>query len=66
MKFYIASDHAGRSIKERMRKTLEKLKIEYEDLKIILKPLSIKEMKIDDDFFKLPNYIIKSSPTMGG
>ena len=32
MKFYIASDHAGRSIKERMRKTLEKLKIEYEDL----------------------------------
>ena len=40
--------------------------IEYEDLKIILKPLSIKEMKIDDDFFKLPNYIIKSSPTMGG
>lgn len=40
--------------------------IEYDDLKIILKPISIEEMKIDDDFFKLPNYIIKTSPTMGG
>ncbi len=39
--------------------------IEYEDLKIVLKAISIKEMKIDDKFFKLPNYIIKSSPTMG-
>lgn len=39
--------------------------IEYDDLKIILKPLSIEEKKIEDKFFKLPNYIIKSSPTMG-
>lgn len=40
--------------------------IEYDDLKIILKPISIKEMKIEDKFFKLPNYVIKTSPTMGG
>ncbi len=39
--------------------------IEYENLKIILKPLSIVEKKIPDEFFKLPNYIIKASPTMG-
>ena len=39
--------------------------IEYDDLKVILKPISIEEMKIDDKFFLLPNYIIKSSPVMG-
>lgn len=40
--------------------------IEYDDLKIILKAISIDEKKIDDKFFLLPNYIIKASPIMGG
>lgn len=39
--------------------------IEYGDLKVILKPISIVEMKIDDKFFKLPNYIIKPTQGMG-
>lgn len=38
--------------------------IEYEELRIILKPLSIVEKKIPDEFFILPNYTIKASPLM--
>ncbi len=32
MKFIIASDHAGRDVKERFKDTLESLGVEYEDL----------------------------------
>ncbi|MFA7326888.1 MAG: hypothetical protein WC121_09505 [Candidatus Kapaibacterium sp.] len=39
--------------------------IEYDDLKIILKPISIEEMEIDDIFFRMPNYVITNSPVTG-
>lgn len=39
--------------------------IVYDDLKIILKPISIEKMEIEDKFFKLPNYIIKPTKGMG-
>lgn len=39
--------------------------IEYGDLKVILKPISIQKMEIADKFFRLPNYTLKNSPVTG-